>query len=137
MKQCNNFDSMFKKIRMTGLFLIVLCFVCCEEYDTTTTEFYVKNTSQKTITFDASIIKPSQLSGPYEVSLSFTVNANDSVLARKAQFNRDGKNPQNWFHTFVIHPVEGVQMNDPNLSENWIKYDVNVMPIYVFTLNKN
>jgi len=101
------------------------------------TEFYVKNTSNKTISFEASIIKSSQISGPYEVSLPFTVYANDSVLARKIEFVKDGKNPQKWFHRFTIQPVEGIQMNDPNLPENWIKYDKNGTPIYVFTLNKN
>ena len=126
-----------KKVRGIGLLLIVLCFVCCEKEDMVTTEFYVKNTSNKTITFVSSVIKPSQILGTHEVSVSFTVYSNDSVLARRIQFVRDGKNPQKWFHTFVIQPVDGIQMNDPNLPEKWIKYNVNDMPIYVFTLIKN
>ena len=124
-------------MKRVGIFLIVLICACCEKEDMPMTEFYVKNTSTKTIIFDASVIKPTGNSGHQKVSLSFTVYANDSVLARRIKFTRDGKNPQKWFNTFVIRPVEGIQMNDPNLSENWIKYNANDMPIYVFTLNKN
>jgi hypothetical protein len=93
------------------------------------TKFYVKNTSNKTIRFDASVIKFSQITDPYEVSLPFTVYANDSVLARETRFSRDGKNPQRWFNTFVIHSVDGIEMNDPNLPKNWIKYNTNDNPI--------
>jgi hypothetical protein len=115
--------------------MAVVFFACSKDY--LKTEFYVKNTSSQTINFDITIVKHSTITGPYEISLPFTLNVNDSVLARRTEMKKDGKNPQEWFTKFVIHPVEGIQMNDPNLPENWIKYNTNDTPIYVFTLNKN
>jgi hypothetical protein len=116
--------------------LILLVFSACND-DYVMTEFYVKNTSHKTISFEASVIKFSQITDPYEVFLQFTVNPNDSVLARRIEVKQDAKEPHKWFNTFVIHPVEGIEMNDPNLLGNWIKHNSNDTPIYVFTLNKN
>jgi hypothetical protein len=112
--------------------VLPLLLVACGESGYPMTEFYVKNTSDKIISFEASVIKPPDY---YEVSLPFTVYPNDSVLARKIGFAKDGKNPQKWFNKFVIHPVEGIPMNDPKLSENWIKCNTNSIPTYVFTLN--
>ena len=108
-------------------------FACEKEYPLT--EFYVKNTSNKTIIFDASVLKGSSM--PVENIQRFTVFANDSVLARRVGFKEDGKNPQKWFHKFIIYPVDGIEMNDPELPENWIKHNNNGTPTYVFTLNKN
>ena len=65
--------------KLTTLFLL-LTLVSCGSYTMST--FYVKNTSDKTVSFDASVMKFSQ-SGPYDVNQSFTVKPNDSVLARK------------------------------------------------------
>jgi len=113
-------------------FSMVLFFACNKHY--VMTEFYVKNTSDKTISFEASVMKSSQILGPHEVSETFTVYPNDSVLARKIEFFADNTK---WFTSFIIYPVEGIQMNDPNLPDNWIKYYKNSLPIYVFTLNKN
>ena len=31
----------------------------------------------------------------------------------------------------------GVEMNDPKIAENWIKYNINNTPTYVFKLNNN
>ena len=128
-----NKTKTFKKLIALGFAL--LCFACSKE--SITTEFYVKNTSTKTISFDASVIKFSQITDPYEVFLSFTVHPDEIVLARKTGFEKDGKEPQKWFNTFVIHPVDGIQMNDPNLAENWIKSNKDGTPTYTFTLNKN
>jgi len=113
-------------------FSTVLFFACGKEY--VMTEFYVKNTSNKTISFEASVMKSSQILGLHEVTETFTVHPNDSVLARKIEFLA---NNTKWFTRFIIYPVEGIQMNDPNIPENWIRYDRNNLPIYVFTLNKN
>jgi hypothetical protein len=123
-------------IKKVFLFCLVMIFFFCF-LDSIMTEFYVKNTSNKTISFEASIIKFSQITDPYEISLSFTVPPNESVLARKTEFQKDGKEPQKWFTKFVIHPVYGVEMNDPYLLENWVKYIKNDTPVYEFTLNKN
>ena len=98
------------------------------------TEFYVKNTSDKTISFEASVMKSSEILGPHEVSEKFTVLPNDSVLARKIRFLEDNTK---WFTSFIIYPIEDIQMNDPNLPENWIKHKKDDLPIYVFTINKN
>jgi hypothetical protein len=113
-------------------FSIILFFACSKDY--VMTEFYVKNTSDKIINFEASVMKSSQILGPHEVTEFFTVHPNDSVLARKIEFLADNTK---WFTSFKIYQVEGIQMNDPNLPENWIKYNRNNLPIYVFTLNKN
>ena len=121
--------------RIIVLMAVVLSFSCTKDH--VMTEFYVKNTSSKTISFEATIVKPSTITGPYEVTLPFTVNANDRVLARKIEFQKDGNDPQKWFTKFVIHSVEGIQMNDPNLSENWVKSNKDGTPVYEFTLNKN
>ena len=43
------------------------------------------------------------------------------------------KNHLNWFTKFEINPVDDIQMNDPYLPENWIKYskeDTPVSPFY-------
>ena len=128
----NKLKAMKKLILLTVAFL---CFACSKEY--VMTEFCVKNTSDKTISFEASIIKFSQITDPYEVSLLFTVQPNESVLARRVEYEKDGLEPQKWFSTFVIYPIEGIQMNDPNLAENWVKSDKEGTPVYEFTLNKN
>ena len=122
------------------LSLIVLILTSCVDFtnnDTPTTNFYVKNTSNITISFNASVLKYSQLTDPYTVTVSFDVYPNDSVLARKVGFTKDGKAPQSWFKSFEITPVSGVEMNDPKIAENWIKYNINNTPTYVFKLNKN
>jgi hypothetical protein len=120
------------------LFLFTLLFVTsCVDFSNDnipTTDFYVKNTSDKTITFVASVLKFSTMTTQ---TVSFKVNAKDSVLAREIGYSRDGTEPQSWFESFTIQPVSGIQMNDPNLAANWVKYNVNNKPIYVFTLNKN
>ncbi|HEY6914974.1 MAG TPA: hypothetical protein VI413_09885, partial [Paludibacter sp.] len=67
---------------------------------------------------------------------SFDVYPNDSVLARNINYRKDGTAPQSWFKSFVITPVEGIEMNNPELAENWVKYNNNKIPTYVFTLNK-
>jgi len=123
-------------LAVTVSFLSVF-FACGTDKDYIMTEFYVKNTSPKIITFDASVIKLSTITDPVEVFLSLTVLPNDSILARKTSFLKDGKEPQKWFNSFNIHPIEGIQMNDPNLPENWIRYPSEDIQIYVFTLNKN
>ena len=106
----------------------------CSDDEYVMTEFYVKNTSDKIIRFDASVWKSSEILGPHEVSESFTVYPSDSVLARRVKWMKENKK---WFTDFTIYPIEGVQMNDPNLPENWIKHHKNGLPIYVFTLNNN
>ncbi|MBV7441356.1 hypothetical protein KRX57_07975 [Weeksellaceae bacterium TAE3-ERU29] len=100
------------------------------------TAFIVKNTSEKPISFTASIIKHSQIMGAHEISNSFTVKPNDSIIVRQTYFSKDGENPQAWFKTFNIFPVEGIEMNDPNKAENWKKSVTKSQPVYVFTINK-
>ena len=125
-----------KKITLSLFILLVTSCVDLTSDDSPTTSFYVKNTSNKTITFTASVMKFSQITDPYTVTISFDVNPNDSVLARKTGFKKDGTAPQSWFESFVITQVEGIEMNNPELSENWVKYNIDKIPTYVFTLNK-
>mgnify|MGYP003609349255 CR=1 FL=1 len=100
------------------------------------TAFIVKNTSDKPISFTAGVLKHSQLVGPQVITNSFTVNPNDSIIARQTYFKRDGENPNKWFTEFNIFPVDGIELNNPNLPENWKKSTKDNTPIYTFTLNK-
>lgn len=99
-----------------------------------TTTFYVKNQSEKPINFQSTVLKRSS-NGPYEVTVPFTVQPKDSVLARKTMFKKDGENPQNWFTKFTIFPVDGVKINDPYKAENWKKWINNEnRPCYTFII---
>lgn len=97
------------------------------------TSFYVKNDSDKAIDFQATVMKHST-AGPFEMTVPFTVQPQDSVLARQVGFRKDVA-PKQWFVRFRISPVEGVQINDPYRSENWKKgIDSKGKPIYTFTV---
>jgi hypothetical protein len=100
------------------------------------TAFIVKNTSDKPISFSASVLKYSQIMGPQVIENSFTVKPNDSIIVRQTYFKRDGDNPQNWFQEFKIFPVDGIEMNDPKNTQNWVKSIKDNIPIYTFTINK-
>ena len=99
------------------------------------TSFYVKNNSDKTVNFKASIIKHSSM-GLMEMTLPFIVLPNDSVLARKVGF-RKGVPPTVWFSNFIIFPTDSIEFNNPNDTINWIKsIDSNSKPIYIFNITK-
>jgi len=118
------------------LFLaIVLTFSSCmTNYPTTT--FYVKNTSDKTQNFKASIMKYSSMMGPFEMTLPFAVPPNDSVVARQVGFRKDAP-PTAWFTKFIIFPADSVAFNDPKIDENWVKStDSKGRTVYTFTLTK-
>lgn len=100
------------------------------------TAFIVKNTSEKSISFSASVVKFSQSMGAQTINNSFTVKPKDSLIVRQTYFKRDGENPQNWCQEFKIFPVDGVEMNDPKNAQNWIKSSKDNIPIYTFTINK-
>lgn len=119
---------------ITALFLLFLTSCGIGNYPLTT--FYVKNTSDKSINFKASVLKFSQLNGSYVITQSFEVPPNDSLLVRQAHYKKDAENPQNWFTKFDIFPVDGISLNDPNLPVNWRKYFKNGKPIFTFTLNQ-
>lgn len=111
---------------------ILIPFPESKKYPTTT--FYVKNNSEKPINFQASVIKRGS-AGPFEMNNAFTVLAKDSVLARQVGYKKDTENPQKWFNRFIIFPVDGIEMNDPNKPENWIKGITETgKPIYTFTI---
>lgn len=99
------------------------------------TNFYVKNTTDKTLNFKASIIKYSSM-GPNEMTLPFAVPPNDSILARQVRFKK-GIEPNLWFTKFNIFPADNVSFNDPNNSTNWVKsFDAKGRLVYTFTINK-
>ena len=100
------------------------------------TAFIVKNTSDKSISFSASVVKFSQSMGAQTINNSFTVKPKDSLIVRQTYFKRDGENPQNWYQEFNIFPVDGIEMNNPKKAENWIKSSKDNIPIYTFTINK-
>ena len=100
------------------------------------TAFIIKNTSEKTINTTIGVIKCSQAFGCQEYKNAFTIKAKDSIIVRQTYFKKDGENPQNWFSKFDIFPVEGIEMNNPNLAENWKKTSNENVPTYTFTINK-
>lgn len=116
------------------LFLSIVMYTgCMSNYPRTT--FYVKNTSDKTINFTASVMKYSSM-GRFEMTLPFMVLPHDSVLARIVGYRKDAL-PIYWYTKFIIFPVEGIIMNDPNNAENWIKStDEKGKTIYTFSLTK-
>lgn len=121
---------------MKQLYVILIIFgltACSLNYPTTT--FYVKNTTNKTLNFKASIIKYSSM-GPFEMTLPFSVPPNDSILARQTGFKKDAE-PNKWFTKFTIFPTDSIIFNDPNNSNNWIKsVDSKGRPVYTFNIAK-
>lgn len=106
---------------------------CMGNYPMTT--FYVKNTTDKTLNFKASIVKQSSM-GPHEMTLPFAVPPNDSVVARQVGFKK-GIEPTAWFTKFSIFPSDSIDFNDPNNSANWIKStDPKGRPVYIFNMAK-
>ena len=124
--------------KLIAILLITFSMISCSVLNGNhpMTAFIVKNTSAKPITFSASVIKQSQIMGPQEITSSFTVQPNDSIIARQTYFKKDGENPQNWFSKFEMMPVEGIEFNDPRKVENWKKSSKDNVPIYTFTINK-
>jgi len=121
---------------MKQLFYILTCLAisgCFTNY--TVTSFYVKNNTDKTVNFKAAVMKYSSM-GEFEMTVPFTVLPNDSVLARRAKFRNDIL-PHQWFTQFIIFPVDGVLLNDPNIPENWIRSaDKKGKPVYSFNIAK-
>ena len=106
---------------------------CMTNYPTTT--FYVKNTSDKTQNFKASIMKYSSM-GQHEMTLPFAVSAQDSVVARQVGFRKDAI-PTAWFTKFIIFPSDSTIFNDPNNPDNWVKsIDDKGRTVYTFTMTK-
>ncbi|MBL4643086.1 MAG: hypothetical protein JKY44_05785 [Flavobacteriaceae bacterium] len=98
-----------------------------------TTTFYVKNNADKAINFQSTVLKRSS-NGPFKVTVPFTVQPKDSVLARKVGFKKDAE-PQKWFIEFTISPVVGIKMNNPNKPENWKKgTSIKGKRFYTFTI---
>lgn len=112
---------------------ILIPFPESKKYPTTT--FYVKNNSEKAVNFQSTVIKQSTITGPFEMTVPFTVQPKDSVLARQVIFKKDSENPQNWFTKFIIFPVDGIKVHDPNKPENWKKWiNIKGRPCYTFTI---
>jgi hypothetical protein len=122
-------------IMRKAIYILILTsfFGCAINYPTTS--FYVKNNSDKTVNFKASIVKYSSM-GPMEMTLPFTVLPYDSVLARRVGFRKDAK-PTAWFTDFTVFPIDSVELNNPNDTTNWIKsYDQKGKPQYIFNITK-
>lgn len=116
------------------VFILSFIFVGCA-MNYTSTSFYVKNTSDKTVNFKASIVKYSSM-GPSIMTLPFTVLPNDSVLARRVGLRNDAK-ATDWFTDFTIFPVNGIELSNPNDTLNWLlSYDKNGKPQYIFHIAK-
>ena len=121
------------KMRKIATLLLLLTLMSCGSYTMST--FYVKNTSNKPVSFDASVMKFSQ-NGPYDINQSFTVKPNDSVLARKVSMRND-VSPEKWFTQFNIFPTDSLEFNDPKNPQNWVKIiGKDGKPIYTFNIVK-
>ena len=122
-----------KMKRITFISTIFAFAGCMVNYPMTT--FYVKNITDKTLNFKASVMKHSQM-GQFEMTLPFAVLPHDSVIARKVGFKNDAS-PTAWFTKFIIFPTDSVQFNDPHIADNWVKTtDEKGKPIYTFTMSK-
>jgi hypothetical protein len=126
-------NRVFIKLFFIPIFFLVSCFPLPGERNTA---FFVKNTSNKPISFTSSVLKHSQTMGPHIIQNSFTVKPNDSILVRNIYFKSDGENPQAWFREFNIFPVDSIEMNNPKLAENWKKFNKEKFQYFTFTLNK-
>lgn len=119
--------------QIISLLIVLTLSSCMVNYPKTS--FYVKNNSEKTQNFKASIMKYSSM-GQFEMTLPFAVPPHDSILARQVGFRKDAA-PTAWFTRFTIFPADGVTFNDPNNVSNWIKSsDKKGKPNYTFTLTK-
>ena len=97
-----------------------------------TTTFYVTNNSTKTINFSSTVVVFPMSRGP--LTRSFSIIPKDTILVRQVEYKKDSE-PQKWFLEFKIFPVDGIEMNDPNKAENWIKgINEKERPIYTFTI---
>lgn len=113
--------------------LILFTLYSCGSYTMST--FYAKNTSNKPVNFNASVVKYSQM-GTYLLNIPFVVKPKDSVLARKVELRSD-LTPEHWFQKFEIFPADSLKFNDPKETLNWKKtIDKAGKPIYTFTINK-
>lgn len=121
-------------MKQTILICVLLSLTSCMvNYPMTT--FYVKNTTNETLNFKASVIKQSSM-GPHEITLPFAVPPNDSIVARQVGFKK-GIEPTAWFSKFVIFPSDSIVFSDPNDPTNWVKtYDEKGRPVYTFNLTK-
>lgn len=120
-------------MRKIVTYLFFLTLTSCGSYTMST--FYVKNTSNKSVSFDASVLKYSQM-GHYNINQSFTVNPNDSVLVRKVSMRND-LSPEKWFTQFNIFPTDSLEFNDPKNPQNWVKtIGKDGKPIYTFNIVK-
>ena len=119
--------------KLAYVILILTLTSCYANYPVTS--FYVKNNSDKTVNFRASIVKRSSM-GSMEMTLPFTVLPKDSVLARRVGFRKDA-NPTAWFTNFTVFPADSVELNNPNDTINWIKsYNQKGKPQYIFNIAK-
>ena len=125
---------------MKKIFLSLLTFTffvsCIALPGEANTAFILKNTSEQPINMTIGVIKCSTSFGCQEYKNAFTVKAKDSIVARQTIFKKDTEKPQSWFSTFDIFPVDGIEMNDPKLAQNWKKSNKDKIQIYTFTLNK-
>ena len=114
-------------------FALMLFFACDKNEKTLDAYYYVKNTSNQTISFDVTVLPGEPVGFFGEAAMNgnvytFTMNANDSVIFFVDRTWDDLNNHPNWFTKFDIKPVEGIQMNDPYLPENWVKYNNTLDP---------
>lgn len=125
---------------MRKIFLILsilILFVSCIAFPgEANTAFIIKNTSEKLITANIGVIKCSQAFGCQEYKNAFTFKPKDSMIVRQVIFKKDSEKPQSWFSSFEIFPVDGIEMNNPSLGENWKKSAKDKYQIYTFTINK-
>jgi len=99
------------------------------------TTFYVKNNTDRTLNFKASIMKHTSM-GLMEMTLPFSVPPHDSIVARKVNRKIDAP-PTTWFTKFIIFPTDSVWFNDPKSQENWIKsINAKGKPDYTFIMTK-
>ena len=139
-------DFEMKKVLMC---LVTVLFFACNSYNYLDDPYHrvvealyvIKNTSNQTISFDVTVKKDelTVMAGFMTEDLRFigfggpnlndsvfrcVLNPNDSTLLAVVSSREDFENYPLWFNKFDISSVDGIQMNDPYLPENWVQYNI-------------
>ena len=117
------------------MFCVIVLFFSCDKhivrYQGVDTYYFIKNTSNQTISFDITVPKGERVvteGHGYGLTsdsvYTFKVNANDSIIFLNISDSslEDLENHLKWFIQFEISPLNGIQINDPYLPENWVEY---------------
>lgn len=116
------------KMKKMLFILCLLTLISCKK--DSMISYYVKNTSDKPIIFDAV-----EIGGPMDSFRTITVESKDSVIV--SQVSMKYMTPEKWFKGFNIDRKDSVEVKDSTNPQNWIKgIDSDGKIIYTFNIVK-